>query len=58
MLNRFVNVVYFVKFNFKNAYYRIKICKNNERMKTFRVRYNYFEYAIMSFEFVNASVTF
>ena len=29
-LNRFVSVVYFIKLDFKNAYYWIKICKNNE----------------------------
>ena len=29
-LNRLMNVVYFIKFNLKNAYHRIKIHKNDE----------------------------
>ena len=57
-LNRFVSAAYFIKLDFKNAYYRIKIRKSDEWMTTFRIRYDHFEYAIMSFKFVNASVTF
>ena len=29
-LNRFVSAAYFIKFNLKNAYHRIIICKNDE----------------------------
>ena len=58
MLNRFVSAAYFIKLDFKNAYHRIKIRKNDEWMTTFRIRYDHFEYAIMSFELVNISVTF
>ena len=29
-LNRFVNAAYFIKFEFKNVYYRIRIRKSNE----------------------------
>ena len=29
-LNRLMSVVYFIKLDFKNAYHRIKICKNDE----------------------------
>ena len=29
-LNRLISAIYFIKLNFKNAYYRIKIRKNNE----------------------------
>ena len=57
-LNRFVNTAYFIKLDFKNAYYRIKIRKSDEWMTTFCIPYDHFEYAIMSFELVNASVTF
>ena len=57
-LNRLVNAAYFIKLDFKNAYYRIKIRKNDEWMTMFRTRYDHFEYAIMSFELVNASATF
>ena len=58
MLNRLVNAIYFNKFDFKNAYYLIKICKSDEWMTTFHTRYNHFEYTIISFELVNVSVTF
>ena len=57
-LNRLVSAAYFIKFDFKNAYHRIKIRKSDEWMTTFRIRYDHFEYAVMSFELVNASVTF
>ena len=57
-LNRLVSVAYFIKLDLKNAYHRIKIRKSDEWMTTFRIRYDHFEYAVMPFELVNASVTF
>ena len=57
-LNRFVSAAYFIKLDLKNAYHRIKIRKNDEWMTTFHIRYDHFEYAIMSFELVNVFVMF
>ena len=57
-LNRLVSAAYFIKLDLKNAYHRIKIRKNDEWMTTFRIRYDHFEYAVMSFELVNASAMF
>ena len=57
-LNRLVSVAYFIKFDFQNIYYWIRIRKSDEWMTTFRICYNHLEYAIMSFELVEASVTF
>ena len=57
-LNRFMSAAYFIKLDFKNAYHSIRIRKNDEWMTTFRIRYNHFKYAVMFFEFVNASFTF
>ena len=57
-LNRLVSVAYFIKLDFKNAYHRIRIRKDDEWMTTFRIRYDHFEYAIMSFELVNVLATF
>ena len=57
-LNCLVSAAYFIKLDFKNAYYRIKIRKNDKWMTTFRIRYDHFEYAIMSFEFVNVFIIF
>ena len=57
-LNRLVSAAYFIKLDLKNAYYRIKIRKSDEWMTTFRIRYDHFEYTVMSFELINASATF
>ena len=57
-LNRLVSAAYFIKLDFKNAYHQIKIRKNDEWMTAFRIRYNHFEYVIIFFGLVNASVTF
>ena len=57
-LNRLMKVVYFIKLNFKNAYYRIKIKIKNEWKTIFRTRYELFEYVVMSFELINASTIF
>ena len=58
MLNCFMSAAYFIKLDFKNAYYRIKIRKSDEWITTFRIHYDHFEYAIMSFELVNPFITF
>ena len=57
-LNRLMNVVYFIKLDFKNVYHRIRIRKNDEWMIVFRTRYDHFEYIIMSFDLINVSTTF
>ena len=57
-LDRFINAAYFIKFNLKNIYYRIKIHKGDKWMTTFCTHYDHFEYAIIFFELVNASATF
>jgi len=48
----------FIKLNLKNAYYCIKIKKNNERKTVFHTCYSHFKYIIMSFKLINVSVTF
>ena len=45
-------------FYIKNAYHRIKIKFDDEWKIVFRTRYEFFEYAIMFFEFVNVSTIF
>ena len=57
-LNRLVSAAYFIKFDLKNVYHRIKIRKSDKWMTTFRIRYDHFEYTVMSFELVNAFVMF
>ena len=53
-----MNACYFTKFDFRNVYHRIRIRKKNEWKTTFRIRYDHFEYAIMSFELFNVFVIF
>ena len=57
-LNRLCDSKIFTKLNHKNLYYKFRIKVDNEGKTTFRTHYNYFEYLIMSFNFVNASITF
>ena len=58
ILNRLCEFKCFIKLNFKNIYYRIKIKIDNKWKMTFRIRYNYFEYQIMFFELINVSTIF
>ena len=57
-LNRLYESKIFIKLNFKNVYHRLRIKVDDKWKTTFRTRYDYFEYLIMSFDFVNVSITF
>ena len=56
-LNRLCELKIFIKLNLKNVYYKFRIKIDNKWKTTFRTRYDYFEYLIMSFNLVNASTT-
>ena len=58
ILNQLNDSLYFIKIDFKNVYHRIRIRCDDEWKTAFRTRYDHFEYLIMSFDFVNASVIF
>ncbi len=57
-LNRLSQVKQFTKLNLKNAYHRLRIQREDEWKTTFHTRYNHFEYMIMLFDLINASVIF
>ena len=57
-LNRLCELKIFIKLNLKNVYYKLRIKVDNEWKTTFRTRYDYFEYLIMSFDLVNVLITF
>ena len=57
-LNRLCEIKRFIKLNLKDVYHRIWIKKSDEWKTTFRTRYKHFEYQIISFDFINALVTF
>ncbi len=57
-LDRFNQVKQFIKFNLKNAYHHLRIQREDEWKMTFHTHYDHFEYIIMSFNLINASVIF
>ena len=57
-MNCLINARYFIKLNLRDVYYRIRIREKNKWKTTFRIRYEFFEYAIMLFELFNVSITF
>ena len=58
IFNRLLGVIYFIKFNLKDNYHYIKIREGYEWKITFRIRYEYFKYLIISFGLINILVTF
>ena len=55
--NRLSRAIYFIKLDLRKAYNLIRM-KTKEKWKTiFRIRYEHYEYTIMSFELTNASTT-
>ena len=58
ILNGLYEIKRFIKLNLKNVYHRIRIKNNDEWKTTFRIRYEHFEYQIMSFDLTNVSITF
>ncbi len=57
-LNRFANARHFIKIDICNVYHCIRIHKSDEWKTTFHTRYDQFEYQIMLFELINASMIF
>ena len=57
-LNRLYEIKRFIKLNLKNVYHQVRIKKSDEWKTAFRTRYKYFEYQIISFDLINASIIF
>jgi hypothetical protein len=57
-LNRFNGTAIYTKLDFKNIYYKIRIKERDEWKKIFRIRYSYFEYKIILFNFINVPAIF
>jgi len=57
-LNHLSEVKMFIKLNLKDAYYCIRIKKDDKWKIIFCIHYNHFKYMIMSFKLINASATF
>jgi hypothetical protein len=58
ILDRLNGAAIYTKFNLKKTYYRIRIKKENEWKTIFRIKYDYFEYKIIFFDFVNIPAIF
>ena len=57
-MNQIKEQKYFIKIDLKNVFNQIRIKKEDKQKTTFRIRYETFEYLIMSFELINVSTTF
>jgi hypothetical protein len=57
-LNRFNAAAIYTKFDFKEAYYRIRIKKGDEWKTIFRIKYGHFKYKMMFFGLVNTLAIF
>jgi hypothetical protein len=58
ILDRLSEAAVYTKFDLKNAYYKIRIKKEDEWKTIFRIKYNHFEYKMILFDFINVSVIF
>ena len=58
LLNQLNDLTIFLKIDLQNIYHKICIHKNNEWKTAFYTHYRYFEYQVMSFDLINASVIF
>ena len=55
--NRLSKAIYFIKLDLRGVYNLIRM-KTKEKWKTiFRIRYEHYEYMVMSFELINVSTT-
>ena len=58
ILNYLCEAKRFIKLNLKNVYHRRRVKWDDEWKTTFRTRYDYFEYQVISFELINALIIF
>jgi hypothetical protein len=58
ILDRLNGAAVYTKFDFKEAYYRIRIKKGDEWKTAFKIRYGHFEYKVMFFGLANVSAIF
>ena len=57
-LNRLSKIRVYTSLNMIAIYNRLRIKKDDEWKTTFKTRYEHFEYIVLSFDFINAFVTF
>ncbi len=57
-IDRLLGVKIYIKLDLRDAYHRIRIKKGDEWKITFRTRYGFWEYVIISFKLINAPTIF
>jgi hypothetical protein len=57
-IDRVSDTVIYIKLDIRNIYYKIRIRFNDKWKITFRTRYGYYKYIIISFNLINTPVTF
>jgi hypothetical protein len=57
-LDRFSGAAVYTKFDLKNIYYKIRIRERDEWETIFKIRYDYFEYKMILFSFINIPAIF
>ena len=58
LLNRLKGVKYFTRLDLRNVYHLIRIWEEDEWKTAFKTWYGLYEYTVMFFDLINASVTF
>jgi hypothetical protein len=58
LIDRLSDAVIYIKLNIKDIYYKIRIRFSDKWKITFRTRYEYYKYIIISFDLINISATF
>jgi hypothetical protein len=58
ILDRFNKVAIYIKLDLKDAYYWIRIREGDEWKTAFKIKYSYFEYKMILFNFINVPAIF
>ncbi len=58
LIDRLLGVKVYIKLDFRDVYYKIRIKKGDEWKIAFRTRYGFWEYVVIFFGLINAPATF
>ena len=58
LFNQLQGTIYFLKIDLRYGYYQLRVREFDNLKTTFRCRYDYYEFLVMSFGLTNALATF